>query len=1181
MFFDFWSEAVTRSLYTKRPNPYYIMAPRWYRASAGIRVVHMLCDALVRSGQEAYIHTTSANPELMTPPLTHDVFKFHEDHGSEPIVVYPEVVSGNPLGGNVVVRYLLNRPGFIDGDGQFDGDDLVFAFARDLLPHGAPQDRVLFLPPFDMRVFCPPEDPAKRIPGKVCYYQGRGGQTTIDPALLREDSVQITRDYPQSWEALADLFQQCEYFYCTESSALAGEAALCGCISVVVPNRWAPRAIGENETQGLGVAWGNTPEQIQWARDTVPRFRERMIQQEQEFWLALDHFIDVTQTAARDFQSRPKGHAIRQWMQARALSEVQHGLILRHTAQQPLPTLALIVMDDVGDPIRLTRTLKSIRELIGPLVSTRILIVAPDISGVEPDEGLYAVEVDPARQPGQVNQWLLESAADWFMILNAGEELAPNGVLMTLLEIAAAPQCAAVYGDEIVREPDGGLNLKFRTDFNLDLLLSCPQGLVGHWFYRRSTWQRMGGFAADFAQAFELEFILRLVEEQGLESIGHVNEPLLTTDALPLRDNPWEPDTIRRHLLARGYPLAQVFTLRPGCYEVDYGHMSQAQVSVLILVDSDLAAAQRCLDSVMSNTSYTGYDILLLDRGNTDPQIQAWLQGVEKLQSPTLNVLRFPASCSPDTVRNQAALMTDSPVLLFMADAVMATGGPWLENMLNHALRPEVGCVAPKLIGVDRKIASAGLLLGYGGLVGSPFLGMPLDAAGYMNRLDVDQNYAALSGQCLMLRREVFLAAGGFDEHIAPWSDVDLCLKVHQSGRLNVWTPRAQLITCAPQTAQATAEQENRFYGRWLKLLANDPSYNLNLSLRESAAFELADATLTWRPLAAFRPLPVVLAHPAEGVGRADHRVVQPLRAMHEQGLIEGLLSPHMLSVVDLQRYDPDVIVFQEQTRDAQLRSMLRIKQFSRAFKVYDLQAYLPGAPAKTQEHAHAAEDVWTELRHAGSFVDRLIVSSDAMAQTFAGLNADIRVLKDRLDPALWCNLNSARNHGAKPRLGWVGSFTELSDLAVIEDLIRDLAHQVEWVFLGACPDNLRPFVHEFHSEVDPHVFPAKLASLNLDLALLPRADTLYNRCRGHQRLLEFGICGVPVICSDLECHRGDLFVKRVRNSTHDWLEAIRAHLHEADGRAQLGDHLGMQIRQHWMLEGQGLDEWKNAWLPE
>jgi hypothetical protein len=130
------------------------------------------------------------------------------------------------------------------------------------------------------------------------------------------------------------------------------------------------------------------------------------------------------------------------------------------------------------------------------------------------------------------------------------------------------------------------------------------------------------------------------------------------------------------------------------------------------------------------------------------------------------------------------------------------------------------------------------------------------------------------------------------------------------------------------------------------------------------------------------------------------------------------------------------------------------------------------------------------------------------------------------------------------------------------------------------CPDRLRPYVHEFHPGVFIDDYPAKLASLNLDLAIAPLEDNLFNRCKTNLRLLEYGACGFPVVCSDIEPYRGDLPVTRVRNRFKDWRDAIRNQLADLDATARQGDLLREQVLRQWLLEGRNLDVWQAAWLP-
>jgi hypothetical protein len=107
------------------------------------------------------------------------------------------------------------------------------------------------------------------------------------------------------------------------------------------------------------------------------------------------------------------------------------------------------------------------------------------------------------------------------------------------------------------------------------------------------------------------------------------------------------------------------------------------------------------------------------------------------------------------------------------------------------------------------------------------------------------------------------------------------------------------------------------------------------------------------------------------------------------------------------------------------------------------------------------------------------------------------------------------------------------------------------------------------------------LASLNLDLAIAPVEDNLFNACKSNLRLLEYGACGFPVICSDVRCYQDGLPVTRVKNRFRDWVDAIRMHIADLDACAQAGDELRKVVQRNWMLEGANLQAWRTAWLPD
>ncbi|MDP9521003.1 hypothetical protein [Pseudomonas putida] len=1175
-----------REFFSKRPQPYYIYAPDYRRSSAGIRVMHMLCDALQRSGQEAYITTHILNPDLVTPPLSDEIVALHRSQGLEPVVVYPEIVDGNPLNGSTVVRYLLNQPGFIEGRGAYGEEDILFSYTKALLQPGMAEDHVLYLPGPDLSVFCPPKDPAKRVAGKVCYYQGRRGQALIDPAFLPPDAVEITSRYPDSWEALADLFQQCEFFYCGEASALAGEAALCGCVGVIQPSEWTPLKIALHENKSHGVAWGSDPEEIERARQTLPLLRESLLQHQRNFWPALDHFIEVTQSAANVRASQSGRRQLLPWLAERVPTGTQQRLITEHLAANREPAFTILVLDRAGDSKLLTRTIKSLGKEHNRYSSAHVLVLTAASAPTTADASLRTLSLDPAQPLRSIEQALRGVEDDWFMLVEAGSEFTQSGLQTAALDLLAAPGCRAIYGDEVVREHSGDMGAVLRPDLNLDLLLSLPASVSRHWLFNRQVWLEMGGFRQEAGRAFELDYILRLIETAGFEGLGHISEPLLISDAQPMRDCADERGVIQRHLHARGFAQAQVGSRLPGRYELNYGAPGDVPVSILILLQGDnTERAQRCMESILEKTTCRNYEVLLLAPANAGPAVNIWLDGVARLGTDAIRCLRFPADTTPAQMRNRAAGQARGDFLLWLDEGAAVLDSDWLQQMLNHGMRQEVGAVGAKLVAGDATISHAGFVLGLNGPVGEAFAGQQMDASGYMQRLQVDQNYVAVSGKCLLVSKGLFLEVGGFDEttELHCWTDVDLCLRLHRAGYLNVWTPRAQLLLSQDAETPATAVEEDALYDRWLPVLARDPFYNANFALSATSGFGLAPNELSWRALSSWKPVPAILAHAADRQGCGNYRVIQPLDALNSEGLAEGLLAWNFLSPTELERYQPDSIILQRQVGDEQIEQMRRMHAFSKAFKVFELDDYLPNLPLKSVHRAHMPTDILRSIRRGLSYVDRFVVSTQPLAEAFAGLHDDIRVVPNTLDTRYWKGLSALRRQSRKPRVGWAGGASHTGDLEVIADVVRELTNEVEWVFFGMCPDKLRPYVHEFHEGVSIEQYPAKLASMNLDLALAPVEQNLFNECKSNLRLLEYGACSFPVIASDLRCYQGysDLPVTLVKNRFRGWVDAIRMHISDLDATAKAGDALRNAVLGGWMLEGDNLSNWRKAWLPD
>jgi len=190
----------------------------------------------------------------------------------------------------------------------------------------------------------------------------------------------------------------------------------------------------------------------------------------------------------------------------------------------------------------------------------------------------------------------------------------------------------------------------------------------------------------------------------------------------------------------------------------------------------------------------------------------------------------------------------------------------------------------------------------------------------------------------------------------------------------------------------------------------------------------------------------------------------------------------------------------------------------------------------------------------------------------------DIRVVPNYLDERIWGGLQSRRGVSDRPRVGWAGAPQPRGDLALLEEVVRATAKEVDWVFMGMCPDSLRPFVKEVHEVVSFAEYPQKLATLNLDIAVAPLEHNRFNEAKSNLRVLEYGMLGWPVIASAIEPYRGAP-VCTVPNQSRAWIRAIRERIADLECAWVEGDELRDWVRENWILQ-QHLGDWLDALDP-
>jgi hypothetical protein len=263
------------SEYQHSANPYYIVAPDYTHKSAGIRLLHQLCSVLNQMGYEAYMVTNKTNGALWTPRLTDETKAAHYLAGKKPIVVYPEVVKGQPLGFGMPVRYVLNYPGLLGGgDHHYLENETIFTFHPEY--HESPN--LLYLPLINIKQIKSIKPLMKRVLGSSAFYYNRYTPSKSEIEDLGDGCIDVSTKSNHKFEDIIAILKSVEILYCFETSAIMNEAVFCDCAIVLLPNKQMKQLPEIIKNRGLkGISWGKDPEGIRRAVSTINEAKDKFL----------------------------------------------------------------------------------------------------------------------------------------------------------------------------------------------------------------------------------------------------------------------------------------------------------------------------------------------------------------------------------------------------------------------------------------------------------------------------------------------------------------------------------------------------------------------------------------------------------------------------------------------------------------------------------------------------------------------------------------------------------------------------------------------------------------------------------------------------------------------------------------------------------------------------------------
>ena len=447
------------------------------------------------------------------------------------------------------------------------------------------------------------------------------------------------------------------------------------------------------------------------------------------------------------------------------------------------------------------------------------------------------------------NSALSLASGEWVALLDHDDLLHPESLYWIAKVITRFPNTQLIYSDEDKIDTRANRSAPyFKTDFNRQLFYS--HNMITHLgVYRKPIIDKIGGFRKGLEGSQDYDLALRYIENIDVSEIHHIPKVLYhwrMHDQSTAKNADSKPyamiagqKALNEHFQRAGLNASS--ELLGHGYRTHY-HLPSIlpKVSLIVPTRNGLEFLQKCIESILEKTNYKNYEIIVIDNGSDD------LPALDYLKKIALNakifVIRDDRPFNYSALNNLGVRNSSGDIVGLINNDIEVISPNWLSEMVSIAIQNDVGAVGAKLLYTDEKIQHAGIVLGIGGWAGHSHKGFPRETLGFAGRVDLMSQFSAVTGACLLIRKELYLFLGGLDEEnlkIA-CNDVDLCLKANAAGYRNIYTPYAELFhhESATRGYEDNPEKQARFKAevdfmskKWGTKLSNDPMYSPNLTL--------------------------------------------------------------------------------------------------------------------------------------------------------------------------------------------------------------------------------------------------------------------------------------------------------------------------------------------------------------
>ncbi len=489
------------------------------------------------------------------------------------------------------------------------------------------------------------------------------------------------------------------------------------------------------------------------------------------------------------------------WLSRRHRDFDPGGLDKSDAIHSDTPLLAFVLLKGSVNAMR--ATLDSFRA--DPCPAVRLYVPA----------GMSGFSVDP-RVETFTSIEAIEPSIRYLGHWHAGDIVVPGALTILADRISRVDGVSIFYGDEDEFDAAGRrVNPKLKPDWSPVTFAHMDLGRAV--VFERSMFSKLS--ARDALKAIEMDDVRSLLSAESHHQVLHT----------------------RRLLCTMAFEHAQSRRAKATSSVVPVKRPAQhASVTIIIPTRDRIDLLRRCLESLPKGDERV--EILVVDNDSVNPATLDYLK--RWVTRPRCRVIKAPGPFNYAEMMNRAAAECQSSLLLFLNNDVEVQSADFIEPMLVWAIREDVGAVGAKLTFPNGTLQHAGVVTGLGGYAGHIYRMEPGHAPGFLGELCHPREVSAVTGACLMIRREAFEAVGGFDAASYPveFNDIDLCLRLRAEGLRTVWTPDAELMHFESASRERSAEpfrryarERERYAEQWIEARRDDPNFHPALSLQALA----------------------------------------------------------------------------------------------------------------------------------------------------------------------------------------------------------------------------------------------------------------------------------------------------------------------------------------------------------